>query len=73
MAENPTDETPSAGLDDVADASGSEPVSRKKARKKTSATRFFLRGLAISLPPILTIEPGDTIRFRTLEAGWATS
>ena len=23
------------------------------------------------LPPILTIEPGDTIRFRTLEAGWA--
>ncbi|NKB67947.1 MAG: acetamidase [Candidatus Latescibacteria bacterium] len=23
------------------------------------------------LPPILEIEPGDTVRFRTLEAGWA--
>jgi acetamidase/formamidase len=22
------------------------------------------------LPPILTIEPGDTVRFRTLDAGW---
>src|SRR5689334_22588960 len=21
-------------------------------------------------PPILTIEPGDTVRFRTLDAGW---
>src|ERR1051326_4583748 len=22
------------------------------------------------LPPALTIEPGDTVRFRTLDAGW---
>src|SRR5438876_3556933 len=22
------------------------------------------------LPPVLTIDPGDTVRFRTLDAGW---
>jgi acetamidase/formamidase len=25
---------------------------------------------ARDLPPVLTIDPGDTVRFRTLESGW---
>jgi acetamidase/formamidase len=34
-------------------------------------TRETLHGhFSRELPPVLTIEPGDTVRFRTLEAGW---
>ncbi|HTO91833.1 MAG TPA: acetamidase/formamidase family protein [Candidatus Sulfotelmatobacter sp.] len=34
-------------------------------------TRAHLHGhFSAALPPILTIEPGDTVRFRTLDAGW---
>ncbi|HEY7033201.1 MAG TPA: acetamidase/formamidase family protein [Thermomicrobiales bacterium] len=34
-------------------------------------TRANLHGhFSPDLPPILTIDPGDTVRFRTLEAGW---
>lgn len=55
MAENPTDETPSTGPIGAAETRGDVQEAKKKPRKKTSATRFFLRGLAISLPPILTI------------------
>jgi acetamidase/formamidase len=25
---------------------------------------------SVELPPVLTIDPGDTVRFRTLDAGW---
>ena len=44
MSQNPTEDLPAA------DAAEKPP-----SRKRSAATRFFLRGLAISLPPILTV------------------
>ena len=33
--------------------------------------RATLHGhFSVELPPVLTIEPGDTVRFSTLDAGW---
>jgi uncharacterized membrane protein len=44
MSQNPTEDLPAA-----------DAAERPPSRKRSAATRFFLRGLAISLPPILTV------------------
>ena len=48
MAQNPTEDLP-------ADGDADKPASKKGSKKRSAATRFFLRGLSISLPPILTV------------------
>jgi len=48
MAQNPTEDLP-------ADGDADKPASRTGSKKRSAATRFFLRGLSISLPPILTV------------------
>ena len=38
---------------------------------KIEPERRTLHGVfSRELPPVLTIEPGDTVEFRTLDAGW---